>query len=244
MNLRTWLTSGAILGNILFVVTGCSGNAVHNTSANTVSKNTTQISLGANAVDRQGNETSTNNPQPKWTSIHDVVLATTSLPGYSGQDLELVDVKGKYAKNPILGPFEGDNWTGQFQLRVIGPTGKVFDKLNLPSNQYTLFMKKFQFQFADYNGDGNPDFTLGQYAGSNGNWYELFTITPKGIFQLQTEPTQLFVSDFTYSPVFQKVNPNGFKIKYYDNAKAKWFWATYLWKKGKFQQSSVIPSNG
>ncbi|MCF8564631.1 PliI family lysozyme inhibitor of I-type lysozyme [Alicyclobacillus tolerans] len=243
MNLRLCVSVGAILGFTLFTVTGCSSHTLNNTSTTAMSNNTTQISVGTNAVNTHGNDTSTNNPQPKWTSIHDVVLAKTSLPGYSGQDLELVDVKGKYAKNPILGPFKGDNWTGQFQLRVVGSSGKVFSKLNLPSDRYTLFMRKFQFQFADYNGDGNPDFTLGQYAGSNGNWYELFTITPKGIFQLQTEPSQLFVSDFTYSPVFQKVNPNGFKIKYYDNAKVKWFQATYLWKNAKFQQSSVIRVN-
>ena len=239
MNVRIWLSSGTLLGVTVVVVTGCT--AYH--PVNSVSKNTSQISAGINAMG--GNKTPTDNPQPRWTSIHDVVLAETSLPGYSGDELELIDVNGKYAKNPIVGPFKGDNWTWQFQLRVIGPTGKVFDKLDLPSSQYTLFMRKFQFHFADYNGDGYSDFTLGQRAGSNGYWYDLFEIDKNGLTTLKTAPTaQIFASESTYSPEFQKVNPNGFKIKYYDNAKARWFQATYLWKNGEFQQSSVVPVSG
>ena len=239
MNVRIWLSSGIFLWITLFVVTGCT--AYH--PVNSVSKNTSQISAGINAMD--GNKSPTDNPQPRWTSIHDVVLAETSLPGYSGDELELIDVNGKYAKNPIVGPFKGDNWTWQFQLRVIGPTGKVFSKLNLPSNQYALFMGKFQFHFADYNGDGYSDFTLGQRAGSNGDWYQLFTVEPIGLTTLKITPTApIFVSDFTYSPLFQKVSSNGFKVKYYDNAKAKWFQATYLWENGEFQLSGVVPVNG
>lgn len=49
-----------------------------------------------------------------------------------------------------------------------------------------------------------------QYAGSNGSWYQIYG-----------------------------VKSNGFKIKYYDNANAEWYQATYVWKKGKFEQSSL-----
>lgn len=245
MTLRIWLSGGMVLGFTLFTVTGCNSNTSQNTSAIAVSKNTTPISTGINAIDTHGNDTSTNNPQPKWTSVHDVVLAKSSLPGHSGQELELIDVKGQFAKNPIVGPFKGDNWTGQFQLRVVSPTGKVFSKLNLTADQYALFMATFQFHFADYNGNGYPDFTLGQREGSNGSWYKLFTVDQSGLHVLKTAPTaQIFAADFAYSPLFEKVHSNGFKVKYYDNAKAKWFQATYLWKNGKFQQSGVVPSHG
>ncbi|WP_274434152.1 hypothetical protein [Alicyclobacillus sp. ALC3] len=169
-------------------------------------------------------------------------MAKTQIPRRAGQLLELVDVKGQYVDNTIVGPFQGNNWTGQFQLRVVNSTGNTLSKLSLPNNKFTrlLFMGKFQFHFADYNGDGYPDFTLGQYAGSNGNWYEIFEVNAHGIVQLQTKPTaQLFASDFAYSPLFQQVKPDGFRIKYYDNAKPGWYQATYSWRNGTFEQTSI-----
>ena len=171
-------------------------------------------------------------------TVSNVVLAKSKISGHSGQQLELVDVKGMYINNTTVGPFQGNNWTGQFQLRVVNSEGKVLSKLSLPDNKFTqlLFMRKFQFHFADYTDDGNPDFTLGQYASSNGSWYQIYEVKSDGIVQL---PIYLFASDGGYSPLFQQVKPNGFKIKYYDNANAEWYQATYVWKKGKFEQSSL-----
>lgn len=236
MDLWKWLNVGTVLGGVCSMMAGCGSGTPHSSSASNISENSIQTSVG-----------NIHNPQSVSIPIHHVVLAKSSVPGYSGQQLELVDVQGKYAKNPNVGPFQGDNWTGQFQLRVMSPTGKLLSKLNLSAHQYTLFVKKFQFHFADYNGDGYADFALGQYAGSNGDWYELFTIKSNGLFELPTLPTsQLFASDFTYSPLFRQVKKNGFKIKYYDSVKAKWFQATYLWKNGEFTQNGLLvaPSNG
>jgi hypothetical protein len=188
----------------------------------------------------QQQSSSTVYPQPIWMSIHNVVLAKSTVPGKSGDQLELIDISGKYAKNPIVGPFQGDNWTGQFQLRLVGATGKVISKLNLPSNLklpenvYGVFSRRFQFHFADYNGDGYPDFTLGQYHDGNGFIYQLFTIEPSGIKRLPTSPSWIYTDNMSYSPLFKKIKSNAFQITYFDNAKVEWFRVTYTWKDGKF----------
>lgn len=230
-----WLAV-AVLGVVLPALTGCGSFETHSLSMIDNSNITNHTTDVANVVN-----TSAKSSNPKSKSVHNVILAKSSLPGRNGQQLELVDVSGKYVYNPTVGPFQGDTWTGQFQLRVVNSTGEAQSELSLTDSRFTqlLFREKFQFHFADYTGDGNPDFTLGQHAGSNGSWYQLFEVKPSAIIELQTEPAQLFVSDYTYSPLFQQVKHNGFKIKYYDNAKAKSYQATYLWENGKFEQSSL-----
>ncbi|OFW75646.1 MAG: hypothetical protein A2201_12145 [Alicyclobacillus sp. RIFOXYA1_FULL_53_8] len=235
----------------VLTVTGCAGNPPTNSlaapqkiSSNSIS--TTSPTGGQTASRNSVLNPGTINPQPKWIPIPNVVLARSPVPGQSGEQLELVDVKGNFAKNPIVGPFQGNNWTGQFQLWLVDPLGRIVSKLSLPPNQYTLFMRNFQFHFADYNGDGHPDFTIGQRADSNGYWYQLFTIKSNELSRLPTPSSELFVSDFTYSPLLQRVQPNGFALKYYANSQAKWFKATYSWEGTKFIQSDVqaIPPSG
>jgi hypothetical protein len=188
----------------------------------------------------QQQSSTTVNPQPIWTPIHNVVLAKSTVPGKSGDQLELIDISGKYAKNPIVGPFQGNNWTGQFQLRLVNSTRKVVSKLNLPSdpklpeNVYGIFSRQFQFNFADYNGDGYPDFALGQYHDGNGFIYQLFTVEPSGIKRLPTHPSWIYSDDMSYSPLFKKVKSNAFQITYFDNAITKWTQVTYTWEDGKF----------
>lgn len=193
---------------MLAIVGGGIGYEMHNTAS------TTQLdSTGNNMV------------------THDI-LADSSLPGYSGQRLQLVDVKGKYVNDTTPGPFEGNNWTGKFELRVVGPTGAVLSTFQLPSF-YNQFTEKFQFHFADYNGNGLSDFALGQYADSNGYNYELFEIAASGIKQLKTTPAQIFAVDHSYSPVFSKVAPNAFLVEDYNNATAKYEFFTFVWKNGE-----------
>lgn len=235
----------------VLTVTGCAGNppandigAPQNSLPNSIS--TTSPTGGQTVAADSVLNPGAINPQPKWIPITNVVLARSPVPGQSGEQLKLVDVKGTFAKNPIVGPFQGNNWTGQFQLWLVDPFGRIVSKLSLPPNQYTLFMRNFQFHFADYNGDGRPDFTIGQRADSNGYWYQLFTIKSNEVFQLPTPSSELFVADSTYSPLLQRIKPNGFALKYYDNSQGKWFKATYSWGGTKFIQEDLqaLPPNG
>ena len=170
--------------------------------------------------------------------MRNVVLGEGPLPGYSGARLELVDVKGRFSVNRVVGPFEGDNWTGRFQLRLIGAFGRTQARLDLPASEYTLFMHKFKFSFADYNGDGYSDFALGQYASSDANWYEIYSIEPGGIVRLPVSTGQVFAPpNLDYSPAFKMAGPHAFTTTFYDNADATWFRATYAWTRGEFVET-------
>ncbi len=227
-SLNRWVTPAIPVIGICILLTGCG-------TAKGLSASNSPASSGHSA------HGAPSNPQAKSSPVHGVLLARSSIPGRPGQELELVDAQGQYTDNRSLGPFHGPNWTGHFQLRVVNRAGKVLSSIALPDNKYTrtLFMRRFQFHFADYNGAGNPDFALGQYFDSNGYVYSLFAVAPKGLSRLRIVPAQLFVADSSYSPLFQTVSPNGFSVKFYDNAKAKWFRATYVWKGGQFVHEDV-----
>lgn len=171
--------------------------------------------------------------------VHDVVLADSYLPGYGGSRVELVDVSGTFLNNEVIGPFQGKNWTGKFQLREIGAFGRTTAVLNLPSQQYTLFMHKFRFTFVDYNGNTYPDFALGQYAGSDNNQYQIFSVEPDGIKEL---PISTYVvlgpPNAGYSPRFAKVGPNAFTSTMYNNTDAEWVKEMFTWSDGEFVESS------
>lgn len=175
--------------------------------------------------------------------VQNVVLADSTLPGYSGQHLQLVDVKGQYTYDKNPGPFQGPNWTGQFELRLMGPVGrKTIFKLPLPSF-FNHFTGKFKFNFANYNGNGFNDFALGQYASSNGFNYRLFEITQTGFKELPISPSPFTAADDTYSPLFPRLKPNGFQIEQYDNASASWSRINYVWTNGKFVKGAVFTDN-
>lgn len=228
MRHHKWLIAGLIVWVLVPLATACGNDTTKDPASN-----------AANHV------STVDNNNPKQISISNVVLARSDVPNRPGQQLELVDVKGQYVNDTSIGPFEGNNWTGHFQLRVVNHLGKILSVFNLPDNKFVqyLFMRKFQFHFADYNGDGYPDFALGQHFGSNGNTYEIYTVKPDGLFQLPTVPAEIFVADFSYSPLFKQVKPHGFQIKFYDNAKVQWYQVTYTWKGGEFVPSSTKGSH-
>lgn len=172
--------------------------------------------------------------------VKDFVLAKSKIPSYHGIYLELVDVKGYSTNDSYPGPFEGLSWSGQFQLRVVNIQGKIRSTLNLPDNKYVqyIFTRKFQFHFADYNGNGFPDFALGQRQGSDVFDYKLYAVKQSKLYQLPIS-TVLYVSNFDYSPLFKKVNTHAFQIEEYNNIKSKYFLNTYTWKHGKFILTSV-----
>jgi len=149
--------------------------------------------------------------------------------------LDLRLVKGEYSEDWITpGPLAGSSWSGIFQLVVSDEQGKALSTFPL-SGHFTeelLFNDFFQIQFDDYNGDGHPDFTIGQYGTSNGSFYKLFTLGSNNVIEeLKFEPVQdLFISSpERYSLKLDKVDNLSFKKNYYNNASGKQVEEVYRW---------------
>lgn len=148
---------------------------------------------------------------------------------------------GSYAEETEPGPFMGPNWEGRFALKLLDERNNVVAELDLNEafgEQSLNFQSLFDIAFDDYNNDGNQDFTIGQYASSNGNVFKLFTITPDG--QLQYLPIQdqglLFSSGGNrYSKHFDKTAPAAFTNTYYDNRLGSTIETMYEWSESEQQ---------
>jgi hypothetical protein len=73
---------------------------------------------------------------------------------------------------------------------------------------------------ADYNGDGRPDFNLGQYGGCNGWSYAIFTVLDNGaVSRLEVVGGGVRVIDFANSTRALEPIRGGFVAKWYDNSR-------------------------
>ncbi|KPU43282.1 hypothetical protein OXPF_27230 [Oxobacter pfennigii] len=156
------------------------------------------------------------------------------------QYLRLKMVEGKYYEDWNPGAFIGTIWEGYFIIELADESGNTIAQADLSKlyNEPLIFNSSFQVQFDDYNNDGNIDFTIGQYASSNGRNYKLFTLGKDGkIEELPVKGySSLFISNTTgyYSTKLTKVDNSTFKIEYYDNSEGKSFEDTFKWGSKEF----------
>ncbi len=152
--------------------------------------------------------------------------------------LSVVLMSGKYSEDWNPGPLMGRNWEGEFQLQLTDEDGKVISSadLNRFFKEGLVFNSFFDIDFDDYNGDGNVDFTIGQYASSNGNLFKLFTLEKSGkIEELPIKGHQeLLVSAAERYSVKLTKTKTGFSSTYYDNRIEKHVKQSFVWNGKSF----------
>lgn len=141
------------------------------------------------------------------------------------------------------GAFMGRNIEGTFRLQYVNDNGKEISSIDINkafNEDRMVFKESFSIAFEDYNGDGFMDFTIGQYASSNGYVYRLFTVGKDGkISELPIENNgDIFCDNSGYSPKFVRVDKTSFIIQYYDNSRGKRCEAAYSWKDNMFKKIS------
>lgn len=157
--------------------------------------------------------------------------------------LRLKMVKGKYYEDWSPGPLMGTLWEGYYTMELADESGNTvmqtdFSKLYNSGREPLTFRSSFDMEFEDYNGDGDMDFTVGQYASSNGREYKLFTLRRDGKVEellVKDYPT-LFISGTTgyYSTRLTKIDNVTFKREYYDNSVGKHFEDIFQWNGNAF----------
>jgi hypothetical protein len=191
----------------------------------------------ANNEQAESLETSVTVTGPVTISHNDLYPVTTSA---KFLNLQLLD--GTYSEDwTTAGPMMGRNWSGRFGLTVTDDQGRALSRFPLSEHfeDPMQFNDLFQIQFEDYNGDGDPDFTIGQYGTSNGYFYKLFTLRKDNVIEeLGIEPgVDLFISSPKgYSIKLDKVDDHSFKKSYYDNAAGKELEDIFQWNGNVFQK--------
>ncbi|MDF2820619.1 MAG: hypothetical protein K0R15_1060 [Clostridiales bacterium] len=156
------------------------------------------------------------------------------------QYLRLQMVKGKYYEDWSPSPYMGTIWEGYFVIELVDDLGNSISQIDLSTvyNEALIFTSAFEIEFDDYNNDGDFDFTIGQYASSNGRSYKLFTIRKDGKIDVLPikDNSSLFISNTTgyYSTKLTKKTDTSFVIKYYDNSLAMDIENVFEWNGTEF----------
>jgi hypothetical protein len=171
-----------------------------------------------------------------------MTLSRNDISGYLHKPyfLNIEMLSGNYSENWSPGPLMGAVWTGEFQVVLRDESNNEISQVRLNDffMEVLLFNSTFTLAFDDYNGDGNVDFTIGQYGTSNGNNYKLFTLTPSDeIQELKVRGMDdLFIgtSDSRYSTLLEKVDAISFKKSYYNNSTGKNVENIFTWEGQEF----------
>lgn len=175
-----------------------------------------------------------------------VTVSRNELFPVTGQNefLDLQLVKGSYSEDwSVPSPLAGRSWSGQFRLELTDEQGKILSTFGLSQAfpEELRFGDLFQLQFADYNGDGNPDFTIGQYGSSNASVFKLFTLHPDhSISELPVTGAAsglLISSPDRYSVKLERTG-GGFRTSHYDNSTGKQVETPYRWDGAAFEEAA------
>lgn len=156
---------------------------------------------------------------------------------------------GNYFSDRYAGSGGGiypENHQGSYEIRVLNSDGKLLSKTAFESAEWpeANFPGKFTLLFDDYNGDGNPDFTVGQWGSSSMNLYRIYTVLPDGtVKKISGEDISHLSRDFTVK--FDKDNGSGFFARIYNSATGETKAVPYSWNKQKdgFYESASASSS-
>lgn len=145
-------------------------------------------------------------------------------------------VSGRLKEDAEPGPYTGPYWEGEFALELHSGGGELLHELALNETfggEAMRFEKNREFEivFADYNNDGFPDFSIGQYLSSNGSLYNLYSIMPDGIRVLHGN---LFTASRSYSHLYKKAGNTSFLNRYYDMENGTYAEVLYTWQGDRF----------
>lgn len=144
----------------------------------------------------------------------------------------------------VQGTFQFRVSEGEYPFDTLYTGAAVFD-----GGTELTFPQPFTLELQDYNGDGNPDFTLGQRsAGSTNMLYQLYSLDADGnIYDLTfSDGHKAFIAlaDTTKAESFSiqlEMREGWLIILYYDTGLVGIKELSYRWENGAFQ-SAVVSS--
>ena len=163
-------------------------------------------------------------------SVEEVLVASGDLHIEDGTQItvELWMTEGVYFKGeqqaPSIYVYE-ENYQGNYVIKTMDESGKLLWEFNLKNlweayeGENFNFPKGFIIPEADYNGDGCPDFTLGQPASSAAYVYMLLTVMPDGRIDKLCAENILCSESKDFSVVFrQDEAQKAILVSVWDNA--------------------------
>jgi hypothetical protein len=142
----------------------------------------------------------------------------------------------------------GEKWEGIFSIRVLRGED-IISSQNLnalfhggAAKDESLFFwtPRFPLVMRDYNGDGRPDFNLGQYGSCNVTFFKLFTVGPDGV--VARLPVKGEEDGIPFSPPERTLSTRhlsffggAVQTLHYDNSRGKTIYRKYRWNENWFE---------
>ena len=143
------------------------------------------------------------------------------------------------------GGFADKNYVGRCELQVWRENTKLTDfmleNVDGEIDDMLFSFTGFSLQFDDYNGDGDPDFTVGQYGTGNFDLYSLFSVDENAEIRMISDPYDIPSTDGKSrgSMLLTKMQ-GGFTTSCYDNSTGETRRIDYTWNEeaGRFLQKN------
>ncbi|PYI56603.1 hypothetical protein [Paenibacillus flagellatus] len=144
--------------------------------------------------------------------------------------------EGREMDESSPGPFAGAYRSGKFEAAAYESGGRELARfaLNEAFGGGEMSFRKaepFPLRFDDYNGDGAPDFAIGQRGGTNGSVYALLTASSDGFRVLAAD---IYSADSRESIRYRKAGERAFVNTYYDQQKGAYMDVVRRWRDGTF----------
>ncbi|MFB9325803.1 hypothetical protein ACFFSY_07670 [Paenibacillus aurantiacus] len=157
--------------------------------------------------------------------------------------IRLMMTRGNESNDPEPGPFQGEFRQGICELVAWDADGKELARLDagesFDGGGRMIFRKAdpFELALADYNGDGWDDFSLGQWGGSNGNIYSLFTLERDGFGVLERN---IHSAERAYSIQYPMEGDRAFRNTYYDQEAGAYMDIVRRWTGDRFVREEPV----
>ncbi|MFC5530806.1 DUF4825 domain-containing protein [Cohnella yongneupensis] len=192
------------------------------------------------AVDRSPPQVLQPDSEGKYVLSHNEIRTANGDALYV--NLEMVAGK-HYTEAEAGGPGGGvyaDNYSGTYQLRVVDSKGETVSTYSAMGGRLN-FSGTFNLAWADYNGDGRADFTLGQFANSNSSIYEIYSLNEHGQIEKLNTNHDMYIADHSPSILLDQIDETSFTTKSYtpDGGNGH---SIYNWEGGLFWGEKVEAS--
>ena len=144
--------------------------------------------------------------------------------------------KGVKREETEPGPFMGTVREGDVRIELLDAGGAVLHARDVNPDfggQPLVFDERrdFTLWIDDYNGDGRPEFTLGQYMSSNGFAYSLYDVSADGIRLLWAG---IYSGVQAYSKTFRRIGARAFENDFYNMETGLHEKSVYVWQDGRY----------
>ena len=213
-----------------FLLSGCSSQSSETNRAST--SNINDISKTSDSATKY----------PEITIKDPIVMANTYI---TSQDyyLQIVLKEGSYRYEYLTG--QQSFWNGSYYLQVFQDTPELGNliaeiQLEIGHEKELSFSGQFELFLDDYNNDGQSDFTLGQWIGSNQSIYQIYSIDKNGIPYILpisisgSDQNSMIIASHSYSVALEKLSKDSITYENYDQTTGNYYSTELKWDETKF----------